>query len=178
METVTKLSKTGRKHRYFRVAKSVTVRRPPEELYSFWRNFENLSQVTRNLESVTQVSATRSHWVSKATLGQKVEWDAEITLEDPNHMIRWRTADDYPIHHEGEVRFEPAPGNQGTEVVVDLRYSPLGGRIASLIAKFLGKEPEQQISQDLGRFKALMEAGEIPTTEGQPAGGDRKESET
>lgn len=178
METVTKIGKTGRKQRQFRVAKSVTVRRSPQELYDFWRSLENLPRVSHNLESVTQTSPTRSHWVAKAALGQKVEWDSEITTEDPNHLLRWRTTDNYQIQHEGEVRFEPAPGNQGTEVVVDLRYSPLGGKIAALIAKVLGKEPEQQISQDLGRFKALMETGEIPTTEGQPAGGDQKEKES
>jgi len=42
--------------------------------------------------------------------------------------------------------------------------------VASALAKLFGEEPEQQIGDDLRRFKMLMEAGEIATTEGQPKG--------
>jgi hypothetical protein len=38
------------------------------------------------------------------------------------------------------------------------------------VAKLLGEEPEAQLHEDLHRLKQLMEAGEIITTEGQPAG--------
>jgi hypothetical protein len=34
----------------------------------------------------------------------------------------------------------------------------------------LGREPELQVREDLRRFKALMETGEIPTVVGQPSG--------
>ncbi|MHC5828281.1 MAG: SRPBCC family protein, partial [Nostoc sp.] len=38
------------------------------------------------------------------------------------------------------------------------------------VAKLFGEEPEQQIGDELRRFKMLMEAGEIATTEGQSRG--------
>ena len=55
-----------------------------------------------------------------------------------------------------------------------LVYKPPAGPLGALIAKMLGAEPAQQVREDLGRFKQLMEAGEIPTTEGQTScrGGD------
>jgi hypothetical protein len=59
------------------------------------------------------------------------------------------------------VRFQDAPANRGTEVHVDLRYDPPGGKLGSLIAKLFGEEPEQQVKGDLRRFKQVMETGEI-----------------
>jgi len=72
--------------------------------------------------------------------------------------------------HSGFVRFRPAPGGRGTEVKVVMEYSPPGGVVTATIAKLFGSEPEQQIGDILNRFKQLMEAGEIATTEGQPKG--------
>ena len=43
--------------------------------------------------------------------------------------------------------------------------------IPATIAWLLGEDPSQTIREDLRRFKALMETGEVPTTKGQPRGG-------
>ncbi|MBF2072749.1 MAG: SRPBCC family protein [Synechococcales cyanobacterium C42_A2020_086] len=153
-----------------RVEKTVTIQnRSPEELYSFWRNFENLPIFMRHLQSVTVLDQTRSHWVAQAPLGQTVEWDAAIVTEQDNRLIAWSSEAGAEIDHSGFVRFQPAPPGRGTEVKVVMEYSPPVGLVGVTIAKFLGEEPEQQIGDDLRCFKMLMEAGEIATTEGQPA---------
>src|SRR5918912_1288426 len=64
-----------------KVEKSVTINRSPEELYRFWRNFENLPKFMNHLESVTTTGGGRSHWVAKAPAGSTVEWDAEVYNE-------------------------------------------------------------------------------------------------
>src|SRR5437868_3085799 len=38
------------------------------------------------------------------------------------------------------------------------------------IARILGKDPEFMMREDLRRFKALIEAGEVPTIDGQTHG--------
>ena len=55
-------------------------------------------------------------------------------------------------------------------MTVELEYEPIAGSFGAMIAKLFGEEPAQQIEEDLRRFKQLMEAGEVPTTEGQPRG--------
>lgn len=65
---------------------------------------------------------------------------------------------------------EISDGNRGTEVKVITEYSPPGGALADALAKLFGEEPEQQIGDDLRRFKMITEAGEIATIEGQPKG--------
>ncbi|PZS01018.1 MAG: cyclase [Candidatus Chloroheliales bacterium] len=152
-----------------KVQKSVTISRAPAELYRFWRNFENLPRFMNHLESVTMLGDKRSHWVAKAPLGQKVEWDAEIINEKDNELIGWRSLEGSQIPNAGSVHFEPAPDGRGTEVTVELEYNPPAGALGAAVAKMLGEEPDAQVQDDLHRFKQVMEAGEAAPTDGQPS---------
>jgi uncharacterized membrane protein len=156
--------------RSIEINKVVTINRPAEELYQFWRKFENLPRFMKHLESVTQVSETRSHWIAKAPVGMSVEWYADIVEERPNELISWRSLYNVDVHNEGTVRFTPAPYERGTEVRVSMHYNPPFGIVGSAFAKLFGEEPSQQIEEDLRRFKQLAEAGEIASTTGQPHG--------
>ncbi len=156
--------------RGIKLEKSITINREPAEVYAFWRNFENLPRFMNHLESVTVTGEGRSHWVAKAPAGTSVEWDAETYNERENEFIAWRTLEGADVASAGSVHFEPAPGGRGTVVRVSLKYDPPGGRLGAAVAKLFGENPEQQIDDDLRRFKQLMETGEIATTEGQPSG--------
>jgi len=150
-----------------RVEKTVTIQnKSPEELYRFWHNFENLPTFMKHLKSVTVIDDRRSHWIAKAPLGNSAEWDAEIITDQENQLISWASVEGADVDNSGFVRFKPAPQGRGTEVKVVIEYSPPGGGLTAALAKVFGEEPEQQIGDDLGRFKMLMEAGEIATTEG------------
>jgi uncharacterized membrane protein len=149
---------------------ATTINRSAEELYAFWRNVENLPRFMTHLVSVRSVDNRRSHWVAKAPAGQTVEWDAEIINDVPNELIGWRTLRGAQVISAGSVRFVPAGRERGTQVHVRLQYHPPAGRVGAAIAWMLGQEPSQTIREDLRRFKQLLEAGEAPTTKGQPRG--------
>jgi len=151
------------------VKKSVTINKSAAELYSFWRNFENLPQFMTHLESVKITGEKTSHWVATAPLGTTVEWDAEITSEQENERIGWKSSELSEIPNSGVVEFLPTT-NRGTEVKVTLTYEPPAGYVGSLVAKLFGEEPNQQVADDLRRFKQLMESGTIMKVEGQPSG--------
>jgi len=153
-----------------RVEKSVTIGKPAAELFRYWRKFDNLPRFMDHLESVTVLDTKRSHWVAKGPAGSSVEWDAEIINEVPDEMISWRSIEGAEVDNAGSVHFTAAPAGRGTEVKVLLRYDPPGGKLGAAFAKLFGEEPNQQIREDLRRFKRLMETGEIPTTEGQSSG--------
>ncbi|WP_456057580.1 SRPBCC family protein [Aerosakkonema funiforme] len=150
-----------------KVEKTVTINKSPEELYRFWHNFENLPRFMKHLKHVKVYDEKRSHWIASAPMGNSVEWDAEIINDQQNKLIAWASVEGADIDNSGFVRFQPAPADRGTEVKVVMEYNPPGGVLGSAIAKLFGEEPEQQIGDDLRRFKQLMEAGEIATTEGQ-----------
>ena len=85
---------------------------------------------------------------------------AEITESRDQEMCSWCS----PDGTIGWVRFERAPGARGTEVHVELRQKsrPLG----QSVVRALGMAPDQQIREDLRRFKQLLEAGEITVSDG------------
>ena len=141
------------------------VNSTPEEVYQFWRNFQNLSRFMRHVDSVQELGDGRSHWKVKGPAGMEVEWDAIIVADVPNEVITWRTLENADVDHAGAVRFERAAGGRGTIVKVNLEYMPIGGVIGSTVAKLFGEEPEQQLDDDLRRFKQVMEVGEVVVSE-------------
>lgn len=168
-----------------KVEKTLTINKPVEELYRFWRNFDNLPRFIKHLQEVrvydekreSSAHATRSHWISKGFLNESVEWDVVITEDRENELIAWTSVEGAAIETSGRVYFKPAPGNRGTEVKTIREFTPPGGAIGAALAKpiadiskLFGEDPELQIKQDLRGFRMLMEAGEIATTEGQPRG--------
>jgi uncharacterized membrane protein len=152
------------------VETAVTIAKPHDELYRFWRNLENLSMFMPHLVSVKDLGDNRSHWIAKAPGGRTVEWDAEIINDDINELIGWRTLEGSDVVSAGSVRFKPTGKDGETLVKVHLQYDPPAGKVGATVAWLLGHDPSQTISEDLRRFKALMETGEVPTIEGQPRG--------
>ena len=152
---------TGRAEK---IERRIRIARPPEELYRFWRNVENLPRVMSHVKSVKSISPTLSHWVVAspagvlAGKGLDIEWDAEIINEVPNERIGWRSLAGSEIDTAGSVQFEPVA--EGTELRVTLQYEPPGGRLGAAVAKLLGDDPERKIDEDLQRFKRIMEGSE------------------
>jgi uncharacterized membrane protein len=151
-------------------SKSVTIGRPRDEVYKFWRDFENLPTFMQHLVSVTATGDGRSRWVAKAPAGTTVEWTAEITEDRAGSLITWHSLAGSDIANQGSVRFEDAPADRGTEVRVELSYDAPAGSAGAVIAKLFGEEPGQQLRDDLRRFKQVMETGEIVRSDGSLEG--------
>ncbi len=150
-------SKSGAVH----VTKTIIVGRSPEEVYGFWRDFRNFPTFMKHLESVEVTGENRSHWKAEAPAGKTVEWDAEIIDDQPNSRIAWRSLEGSDIDNSGTVQFERATGGRGTLVSVELNYALPGGVVSATLAKLFGKEPGQEIDDDLRAFKQVMETGEV-----------------
>jgi uncharacterized membrane protein len=124
----------------------------------------------RHLKSVTVIDETRSRWEALAPRGKTVEWEAEIISDIENERIAWRSLPGSKVQNAGSVHFRPAPGNRGTVVTVELQYNPPAGIVGAVVAWMSGEEPSLQIKDDIHRLKQALEAGEVPTIEGQSAG--------
>lgn len=141
---------------------AVTINRPAQELYDYWRRLENLATFMENVASIERIDDTRSHWRVKAPAGRTVEWDAIITHDEPGHALSWQSAEGADIDNSGKVTFHDA-GARGTVVRAVIAYDPPAGAVGKLIAKLFQREPAIQARRDLRRFKQLMETGEIAT---------------
>lgn len=140
-----------------------------DELYRFWREFENLPRFMRHLESVTS-NGDQSTWTTIGPAGKRMQWTAEIVSDQPGQHIAWRSLAGSDIEVDGTVEFRKAPADRGTFVDVTIQYRTPAGAAGNIVAKLFGKDPRFLMRQDMKRLKALIEAGEIPTTNGQSHG--------
>jgi uncharacterized membrane protein len=161
---------TLRASRAVKVERSVTIKRPPEELYAFWRDPSNAQRVLDFVESVELVSERRAHWRARGPGGKTIEWDAEIINEIPNELLAWKSVGDADIPNAGSLHFRAAPNGRGTEVRIVLEYQPPAGHLGAWLAKLVKENPDTQVRDALRRFKQLAETGDIVTTEGQTSG--------
>ncbi|MGA2711817.1 MAG: YgaP-like transmembrane domain [Bryobacteraceae bacterium] len=155
-----------------RIEEAITINRPRDEVYRFWRDLSNLAHLMQNVESVSASGdGNRSHWIAKGPGGKRMEWDTEIVNESENELIAWRSLDGSEVPNAGSVYFKDAAGGRGTEIKLELQYLPPGGAVGGFVARLFGEDPAQQIHNDLKRLKARIESGVVPETAGQPVGG-------
>jgi uncharacterized membrane protein len=152
------------------VTASISVNRPPEELYRYWRDFQNFPRIMPHIESVQPLGDDIFHWVALGPAGARVEWDSEVIDDMPNERLAWRSLDGSHIFNAGSVRFDSAPAGYGTYVTVELLYEPPAGTIGVTLAKLFGRDAGREVRADLLAFKALMETGETSIT-GKPTFG-------
>ena len=145
------------------VEDAIRVYRPISEVYDYWRNLENLPHFMDHLEDVRVLDDQHSHWVAIGPLGMRVEWDAEILNDLPPTLLSWKSTGEPDVVSAGSVRFRAA-GNQATEVRVKLQYDPPAGKLGATAAWLLGEDPQQQIAEDLRKFKQILETGVVAET--------------
>ena len=148
------------------ISTSLTVYKPREEVYQFWRRLENLPRFMTHLKEVRQVNSTHSHWIAQLGGGKVAEtvgsvaWDAQIIHETANERLVWKSVEGASIDNAGEVRFSDSPDGFGTRIHATIRYRPPVGRLGGAIMKLFNPAFSQLIEQDLRRFKEVIEKGE------------------
>ncbi|MEJ7605917.1 MAG: SRPBCC family protein [Bryobacteraceae bacterium] len=145
-----------------RVDQEITINKPTSELYSFWRNLENLPRFMDHLQCVKVLDERRSQWSAKGPAGFDVSWDAEIVNDVENEVIGWRSLEGSDVDNGGSVRFL-ALNDSATTVRVSLQYNPPAGQLGAIVARLFGEDPKRSIAEDLLRFKELIETGSIST---------------
>jgi uncharacterized membrane protein len=171
MRTLRQPGEQARRTEGLHIEASTTIRRPREEAYQYWHDFTNLPQFMLHLREVKVTGDRRTHWTADAPLLKRtIEWDAEIVEDRPNEMIMWRSLPGADAPNSGTVHFDTAPGGRGTEVRVEMDYSVPTGKVGVTLAKLIGEAPDQEVRDDLRRFKQVLELGEIVRSEGSPEG--------
>ena len=151
------------------VRESVTVTAPADALYALWRDPANLQGIVPAVEFVERLDDVRARWVTRASGGVVTQWNAEVINDVPGRIIGWRSFAGADVAHAGSVAFRARlPGE--TEVTVTLQCEVPGGRVGLTLARILGGSPHTKVRSALRRWKQLLETGELPTVEGQPAG--------
>lgn len=151
------------------ISQTVTVNRPRQELYDFWRDFTNFPQFMDNIREVEKLDGKRSRWVIEAPAGTSVEFISRLVEDQPGRLLAWESEEGADVRNSGRIEFIDAPPGRGTMVRATIRYDPPAGVLGKVVAKVLQREPNVQARRDLRRFKQLMETGEVTSSAG-PSG--------
>jgi len=148
--------------------RSVTIDKPRDELYRYWRDLTHLPRIMEGIESVEVRDQTHSHWTMLLSSGGRIEWDAEVFADEPGARIAWKSLNGSDIANAGTVLFKDGPPGRGTIVSLVINYDPPAGPLGKLVAQLMPQEPGKVAGKALRRFKQLMETGEIATAEYRP----------
>jgi uncharacterized membrane protein len=151
------------------IERSITVEKPADELYRYWRDPQELSKILGKFGEVTVVDGNRMHWHMNAPFRRKMEWDTQIVEDRPGQVLRWESLAGASMPNQGTIRFSPAPGDWGTETKLYFRFEPPGGALGRTAVKRLNIVPRLFVEKVLRRYKSLAETGEIPTLEHNPS---------
>lgn len=143
------------------VRKNLHVNAPVEEVFNFWRNYDNFPRFMSHLQEVRDMNEGRSHWVAKGPAGTSVEWDAAITQMEPNRVLAWESLPGSKVYNSGRVRFTPA--EDGTDISIYMTYSPPAGAAGHAVASLFGVDPKSAMDDDLVKLKSLLEQGKTPS---------------
>ena len=150
------------------VERSITIEDvPADELYRQWRDPETMRRIMAPFADVQSTGDGQTRWSAGSNLGS---WDMRLADDRPGEFMRWEAQGGGALIREASVRFRPAAGNRGTVVVLRASLDPPGGMLGRIATQMLGNTvPAALASKSLHYFKALVQTGEIPTTERQPA---------
>ncbi len=138
--------------------KAIEIDAPVERVFDLFSDFENFPRWMSNIKDVHYTGRRFTRWTARAPLGTSVEWEAETVVFEPDHRIAWRTVRG-DVNTHGEVIFEST--RRGTTLLrVILGYEVPAGRLGALVASLFGKNPEQELEEDLRHFAEIAERRE------------------
>jgi len=147
-----------------RVQKAINIFAPIDEVYQFWRNFENFPLFMNHVREIS-VQGDTSTWKVVGPADSAYQFQSQITQDIPNELIAWETLpDSSDIHSAGFVRFDENRDGS-TRVTVQMSYVPPVGALGHAVAQLFGVDPRQAMHEDLLRLKSLLEEGRTSTNE-------------
>lgn len=141
-----------------RVNKAINIFAPVDEIYRFWRNFENFPLFMSHVKEIAVRDDDVSTWKVAGPAGTTAEFQSRITQDIPNDVISWETLPDSQVHSSGFVRFDENRDGS-TRVTVQMTYVPPAGAVGHAVAQLFGVDPRQAMNEDLIRLKTLLEEG-------------------
>jgi len=148
-----------------RIDATITIQRPVEEVFAFYRDFRNLPRFLGDVVAVEPIDATRSRWTIVGPWGIRAHWTTRVTEERPNALIRYEVGG---MGSSWEIHFAPGASPESTDVreIVRMPFGKMGRSALGLI----GKHPAEEVSANLRRLKQLLETGRVTDTSYAVAG--------
>ncbi len=105
----------------------------------------------------------RYRWLLSGPGGTTFHWEVRVTRLVKDRLIAWETLPGSAVKSDGRVRFRPV--GSGTEIDIQLSYSPPAGRLGHALARLVRADPKRQLDRDLLRLETLLERERSSATE-------------
>jgi uncharacterized membrane protein len=138
---------------------SVTIQRAVEEVFRFYRDFQNLPRFLGDVMAIEPIGPATSRWTIQGPLGIRASWTIRVTEERTNELIRYQTVTIPGLRTYWEIHFAPGP-EAGESEVREVMKAPLG-RLGRAALALIGKVPAEEVSSNLRRLKEVMETGKV-----------------
>jgi uncharacterized membrane protein len=133
------------------VTASVDVDVPVSTAYNQWTQFESFPKFLDEVESITQLDDTHTHWKVKVG-GAEREFDAVIAEQHPDERVAWNSTGG-EVDHAGVVTFHRL-SDTTSRVTVQVDWAPSG--LLESAGAALGID-DHAIKKDLQNFKEFIE---------------------
>lgn len=143
---------------------AIEVNAPVHTVYNQLMHFEEYPRFMDDVEQVSQIDDTHLRWTARMA-NRPVQWDAEITEQEPDRCLAWQ-ATSGPMN-AGKVEIAPL-GPHAAKVVFTMQAEP--GHFGGLGEGSEEGEMTQHLSQNLARFKQLVETQGSQTAFSRSAG--------
>jgi uncharacterized membrane protein len=153
---------------------SASILSGPEELLAAWREPAVQQLVMGHFATLVSGDAAQMRWRIEVPAAGAVEVDSrEVEFVDGQRVRHAsRTTSGPEARTWTTLSLHPAPADFGTEATMVVDYELPGGMLAESAMKLLGSAPDALADKALRRFKALIEAGEVPTLQRNPSARD------
>jgi uncharacterized membrane protein len=133
-----------------RIEKTIEVEAPLRAVYNQWTQFEEFPRFMDGVKEVRQIDDTHVHWHAEIW-GRDKEWDAEITEQEPDQRVSWKSVSGAP--NAGTVRFRSIDPNR-TQVRLAMAYEPEGAveNVGDALGVLNGR-----VEKTLEQFKQFIE---------------------
>lgn len=149
----------GTKPQAINIRGEFVIEKPAAEVYSYWRNLNNLPGSVRHLLDVKMIDEHLSQWKSKVLKNMlPINWEAEIVKDEPGKLIGWRSTQESNLQHVGKVEFDPTPDGTGTILKIVLSYHPPVGGVGIGVARLLNPYFEHLLTKEIKTFKHEIES--------------------
>lgn len=155
---VTKIDKL--KSSNVNIRTTISIDKPVDEVYDFWRKLENMPKFMKHIESVKEINKTTSEWKATGPAGiGSISWKANILMEERGKQLSWHSLPDSTIDNAGKILFRDN-GNNGTELDITISYHAPLGIAGEAAAKFLNPYFEKMVLADIESLKSYLETGQ------------------
>jgi uncharacterized membrane protein len=136
------------------VTSSIRVERPPETVFHYWADMEQIPRFIAYVESVERLGGKWSRWRASGPAGLRLEWDAELRELIEGERIAWESQNGRMTDHRGVVRFRQVNDGRETEVELELEWTPSG--VAGALVHVGEDRVREEIDRCLQRFRQIV----------------------